>query len=138
MKHGDTHVSKASPINWLRDFQEKHAPTFPDKYVFMDQGGELYNIPEVRKLFTRFGYELRPTGADASNQNAPAECGHLVVVNAIRALLLGASLPMKFWPYTFHFWLHIDNSMLSRDQLASPNFTLRNTVEPLLLLNVLC
>jgi len=83
MKHGDTRVSKASPINWLRAFLEKHAPTCSGKYVFMDQGGELYNNPEVRKLFTRFGYDIRPTGADASNQNAPVERGHLVVANAI-------------------------------------------------------
>jgi len=88
----------------------------------MDQGGELYNNPEVCKLFTRFGYNIRPTGADASNQNAPVECGHLVVTNAIRALLLGANLPIKFWPYAFHFWLRIDHSMASRDQLVSPNY----------------
>jgi len=52
MKHGDTRVSKASPINWLRDFLEKHAPACSGKYVFIDQGGELCNNPEVRKLFT--------------------------------------------------------------------------------------
>jgi len=27
MKHGDTKASKASPINWLREFLKKHAPT---------------------------------------------------------------------------------------------------------------
>jgi len=59
MKHGNTRVSKASPINWLRDFIQKHAPACPGKYVFMDQGGELYNNPEVRKLFTRFGFSPR-------------------------------------------------------------------------------
>jgi len=52
MKHGNTRVSKASPIDWLRDFLEKHAPACSGKYVFMDQGGELYNNPEVCKLFT--------------------------------------------------------------------------------------
>jgi len=51
-RDGDTRVSKALPINWLRDFLEKHAPACSGKYVFMDQGGELYNNPEVRKLFT--------------------------------------------------------------------------------------
>jgi len=122
MKHGDTRVSKASPINCLRDFLEKHAPACSGKYVFMDQGGELYNNPEVRKLFTRFGYNIRPTGAAASNQNALVERGHLVVANTIRALLLGANLPIKFWLYAFHFWLRIDNSMASRDQLVSPNY----------------
>jgi len=52
MKHGNTRVSKALPINWLRDFLEKHAPTCSGKCVFMDQGGELCNNPEVGKLFT--------------------------------------------------------------------------------------
>jgi len=122
MKYGNTRVSKASPINWLRDFLEKYAPACSGKYVFMDQGGELYNNPKVCKLFTGFGYDIRPTGADASNQNAPVEHGHLVVANAIHALLLGANLPIKFWPYAFHFWLRIDNSMASRDQLVSPNY----------------
>jgi len=122
MKHGDTRVSKASPINWLMDFLEKHDPACSRKHVFMDQGSEFYNNPEVRKLFTWFGYEIRPTSADASNQNAPVEHGHLVVANAIRALLLGANLPIKFWSYAFHFWLRIDNSMASRDQLVSPNY----------------
>jgi len=83
MKHGHTRVSKASPINWLRDFPEKHAPACSGKFVFMDQGGELYINPEVCKLFTRFGYDIGPTGADASNQNAPVERGHLVVANTI-------------------------------------------------------
>jgi len=83
MKHGDTRVSKASHVNCLRDFLQKHAPACPGKYVFMDQGGELCDNPKVRKLFTRFGCDIGPTGADASNQNAPVERGHLVVANAI-------------------------------------------------------
>jgi len=83
MKHGNTRVSEASPINWLRNFLEKHAPACSGKYVFMDQGGELHNKPEVRKLFTQFGYEIRPTGAAVSNQNAPVERGQLVVANTI-------------------------------------------------------
>jgi len=44
MKHGDIRVSNASPLNWLREFLEKHAPTCSGKCVFMDRGGELHNI----------------------------------------------------------------------------------------------
>ena len=121
MKHGDTRVSKASPVEWLRNFLENHAPKCPDKYVFLDQGGKLYNNPVVIQLFKRFGYDIQVTGADASNQNGPVEQGHGVVANAIRAMLLGASLPIKFWPYAFHHWLRIDNSLPSRDQEHSPN-----------------
>jgi len=96
MKHGDTRVSKAPPIEWLRNFLKSHAPKCSGKYVFLDQGGELFNNPEVHCLFARFGYAIRPTGADSSNQNGPVECGHGVVANAIRSMLLGANLPVKF------------------------------------------
>jgi hypothetical protein len=128
-KHGDTRVSKASPISWLRDFLENHAPTCDGKYVYLDQGGELYHNPEVYRLFKRFGYDVRPTGADASNQNGPVERGHLTVSNAIRALLLGASMDIKFWPYAFHHWLRIDNSLPSRDQLHSPYRIATGTID---------
>lgn len=119
-KHGDTRVNKGAPISWLRTFLENHAPTCPDKYVYLDQGGELWGHPEVQQLFKRFGYTVRPTGADSSNQNGPVERGHLVVANAIRSMLLGANLDIKFWPYAFHHWLRIDNSIPSKDQTTAP------------------
>lgn len=102
MKHGSTRVSKASPIQWLLDFLRKHSPTCPDKYVFLNQGGELYANPEVQKLFEKYDYEIRPTGADASNQNGPVKRGHLSITNSVRTLLTGANLPIKFWSYAFH------------------------------------
>jgi len=48
------------------------------------------------------------------------ERGHLTVANAIRAMLVGANLDVKFWPYAFHHWLRIDNSLPSRDQTQAP------------------
>ena len=35
----------------------------------------------------QFHYDIKPTGAGASNQNGPAERGHLTVANAVRAML---------------------------------------------------
>jgi hypothetical protein len=119
--HGDTRISKGSPLEWLRKFLETHAPQCPDKYVYMDQGGELYKNPKVRQLFTEFDYDIRPTGADSSNQNGPTERAHLTVANAIRALLHGANLDAKFWPYAFHHYIRIKNSIPSKDQEHSPN-----------------
>ena len=84
--HGDARVSKATPLAWLRHFLSTHAPRVPNKYVYVDQGGELYNNPEVKRLFKTYNYEIRPTGADASNQNGPVERAHLTVANAIRAI----------------------------------------------------
>ncbi|KAG7374842.1 reverse transcriptase RNA-dependent DNA polymerase [Nitzschia inconspicua] len=117
---GDTRVSKASPIEWLRSFLRQHSPQCPGKYVYLDQGGELYANPAVRALFEEFGYAVRPTGADASNQNGPVERAHLTVANALRAMLLGAGLDPRFWPYAFHHFLRITNATPSRDQVNSP------------------
>jgi hypothetical protein len=85
----------------------------------MDQGGELYHNPQVRQLFRKYNYEIRPTGADASNQNGPVERAHRTVSNAIRALLHGANLDVKFWPYAFHHYLRIKNGLPSVDQHKS-------------------
>jgi hypothetical protein len=128
-KTGATRVSKAAPLDWLRTFLRERSPSCPDKYVHLDQGGELYANPKVRDLFTEFGYALCPTGADSSHQNGPVERGHLTVANAIRALLTGANLDVCFWPYAFHHWLRIDNSLPSRDQSATPLMLALNKVD---------
>lgn len=120
MKHSSTHISKASPLQWLSDFLKRYSPDCHDKYVFLDQGGELYRNPQVHELFKCFDYEIRPTGANLSNQNGPVERAHLTVANAVQAMLTGANLPIKFWPYAFHHWLRINNSLPSRDQTSSP------------------
>ena len=77
----------------------------------MDQGGELYANPNVVKLFQEYKYTIRPTGADSSNQNRPVERGHRTVAKAVWALLTGADLHIKFWPYAFHHWLRLDNNI---------------------------
>ncbi|MCE2996259.1 MAG: hypothetical protein LW863_11705 [Flammeovirgaceae bacterium] len=118
--HGETRVSKASPIAWIRNFLQQHAPPCDGKYVFLDQGGELYRNPKIRSLFTTYGYETRPTGAGASHQNGPVERAHLNIANGVRALLLGSNLPAKFWPYAFHHYIRVKNAIPSRDQHQSP------------------
>ena len=118
--HGDTRISKASPLEWLRHFLEHHSPKISQKYVCLDQGGELYNNPKVRKIFDEYDYEIRPTGSDASNQNGPVERAHRTVANAIRAQLHGAGLAIKFWPYAFHHYIRVKNGLPSRGQEKSP------------------
>ena len=77
----------------------------------MDQGGELFGNPDVRNLFERHGYAIRPTGADASHQNGPVERSHRYVGDAVRAFLSGANLDVKFWPYAFYHHLCISNAL---------------------------
>ena len=92
MKHGDTRMSKSPPLQWLAHFLSQYNPHCDNKYVHLDQGGELFNHPEVRNLFEKKGYTIHPTGADPSRQNGPVERGHRTLANTIRALLLGAGL----------------------------------------------
>ena len=114
MKHGDTRISKAAPVLWLKHFLAQYNPPCGDKYVYMDQGGELFNNPEVKNLFQKSGYTIKPTGADASHQNGPAERGHRTIADMMRALLTGSNLDIKFLPYAFYHSLRLSNAMPER------------------------
>ena len=120
IKHGDTRISKASPIHWLHHFLTTYAPRCNDQYVYMDQGEELFGNPDVRNLFERQGYHIHPTGADASHQNGHVERSHRYVGDAIRAFLSGANLDVKFWPYAFYHHLRISNALGFRGETQSP------------------
>ena len=120
MKHGDTRISKGPPLQWLAHFLAQYNPQCANKYVHLDQGGELFNHPEVRNLFEHKGYDIRPTGADNSRQNGPVERGHRTLANTIRTLLLGANLAVKFWPYAFYHALRMSNAFPERTRNRSP------------------
>ena len=98
---GDTRISKVPPLNWLKRFLDTYSPKCSNKYVMLDQGGELYGNPKVWQLFSKYGYSIQPTGADSSHQNGPVERNHCTMANHVRCLLNGANLDIKFWPYTF-------------------------------------
>ena len=49
MKYGNTWKSKASPVKLLQFFLSQYSPrdNYKNKYVNLDEGGELYNNPEI-------------------------------------------------------------------------------------------
>jgi hypothetical protein len=120
MKHGDSRISKAAPLSWLRHFLAQYSPTCHNKYVHMDQGGELFNNPDIRNLFTQHNYDIYPTGADTSRQNGPVERGHRTLGNSIRALLTGSNLDTKFWPYAFYHSMRLSNAFPEAGKTSSP------------------
>ena len=120
MKHGDTRLSKAPPTQWIRKFLSVHSPKLNGKYVHMDQGGELFHSPEIKNVFSEFGYEILPTGADNSRQNGPVERAHRTIGNGIRSLLQGAGIDMRFWPYAFYHMIRISNAIPERNRTQSP------------------
>ena len=94
----------------------------------MDQGGELFNNPEIKNLFTKSVYSIYPTGADASNQNGPVERGHHTIPNTIRALLTGSGIDAKFWLYAFFIPLP-DYIIPTRPSDVSPLTRAANIIE---------
>ena len=73
MKHVDARMFKASPIAWIRHFLNQYSPNFHDKYIHLDQGGELFNNRYLDHLPQSFGYTLYPTGDDTYHQNGPVK-----------------------------------------------------------------
>ena len=120
MKHGDMRISKGPPVQSLAHFLARYNPHCQDKYVYMDQGRELFNHPEVRNLFKKKGYDILPTGDDNSHQNGPVKQGHCTLANIICALLVGANLDIKFWPYAFYHVLCMSNALPERNATQSP------------------
>ena len=42
MLHGDCRTSKASLVKYLESFLQEYSPDCPDKFVMLNQGGELF------------------------------------------------------------------------------------------------
>ena len=119
---GETFTSKEPPLDFLNRSLAKYAlpRDHPDTYVRFDLGGELGHSPAVVSLFEEAGYKVEPTGANASYQNALCERVHQTIGDALRAMLAGANLPPKFWPYAFHHHLRLYNITVHRDRDKSP------------------
>ena len=101
MQFGATRRSKASYIEWLCQFLLQYDPTCQDKYVYLDQGDELYANSKVNNVFLNHHYDIFPTSTDSSQKNGPVKEAHQSICDNIRALLTGADMLIKFWLYTF-------------------------------------
>jgi len=119
---GECFTTKAPPLDfldrWLRLYGLPH--DVEHKYVRMDLGGELGANPAIRELFNKAGYQVEPTAPMSSNQNGPGERPHQTISTAIRAILGGAGLSPRFWPYAFHHFLRLYNVTVHGDASASP------------------
>ena len=112
---GECFITKGAPYTWLKTWLQNNAPRDnPNLRVRMDQGSETYRDPRIRKLFEKFKYKVEPTGSDSSHQIGSAERTHQTIGYSVRALLQGANLPIKFWPYAFRHYLRIKNSLPQR------------------------
>ena len=81
------------------------SPTCKDRYVFLDQGGELYANPNVKNVFANWHHVIYLTGTASSHQNGPVKRTNCSVGDHVRALLESAALGIKFLPTAFFYHL---------------------------------
>ena len=83
MNHRYERIPKASPIACLRNFLNWYFPTCNNKYIQLDQGGEISNNQVVNNLLQSFGCTLNPTGSYTSHQHGPVEQYHTALADYI-------------------------------------------------------
>ena len=120
--YGETFCSKAPPLDFINRWLAQHGlpKEILGKYVRFDLGGELGRSPAVVALFNKAGYTEEPTAPDSSHQNGPGERPHQTIADALRAMLGGAALQPKFWPYAFQHFIRLYNVTVHRGHSASP------------------
>ena len=111
---------KSPPLDFLREFLARYTPDVPHKICRLDQGGELGRCTEVLDLFQQAGYEIQIVAQDSSNEIGGVERSHLTLANAVRTMLFGAGLPLKFWPYALQYWDLINDCIPHGTRGASP------------------
>ena len=90
MKQSNTQISKGPALQWLAHFLAQYNSQCYSKYVYLDQGGEISNHPDIWNLFEKKGYHILHTGTNNLHKNGPVEQGHYTLANAICTLLVSA------------------------------------------------
>jgi Reverse transcriptase (RNA-dependent DNA polymerase) len=106
---GQTTLTKAPPVEWLKWVLSKHACSNPTKSVRMDQGGDLGGSRKIHRLFKDHGFLVELTAPDAPHQNGRVERINQDIGNGLRTLLAGADLVPSLWPFAFFHFLRLYN-----------------------------
>ena len=120
MNHEDVRIYKASPIAWLGHFLYQYSPTCNKKYIHLYKGVEIFDNPYIKNLLQLLCYTLHSTGSDTYHQNGPVERYHSTLSNSIQAMLTGANLDIKFWPYALYHVIRLSNSFPEPNKITSP------------------
>eukprot|EP00536_Pseudo-nitzschia_multiseries_P016921 jgi/Psemu1/223050/e_gw1.1289.3.1 len=68
-----------------------------DTYAQTKQGGEHARSDEFQATAAKFGYIVKPTGADNSFQTRKGECPHQTLMNMVQCLLYSSTIGKEFW-----------------------------------------
>ena len=75
---------------------------------------------EIQQLFLKHGYEIQPTTPYSSHENALVEQPHHTIGHAMRSMLEGASLTLKYWPFAFYNFIQIYNVIPHGKNMITP------------------
>ena len=116
--------SKAPPLDFINRWLLKYGlpKEMKGKYVRMDRGGELAQCPDVVKLFEDAGYSVEDTANQSSHMNGSGERPHRTIGDAVRAMLTGAGLEYKYWPYALQHYTRLYNVTPHRGKEGTPYF----------------
>ena len=126
--YGSCRISKAPPLEWLRRWSAIHLDhsNTSGRYIYMDQGGELYKNAAIRKFIQEdLLMDILLTGTEGHHENGVIESANGTVDSGIRNLLHGAGLPIRFWPFAFNQYLLIKNAALPRREIDEATFVQR-------------
>ena len=114
--------TKEPPVDLVKQFLDDHGLERGPRYIRTDQGGELYTCKRFRKVVSKCGYTVEPTGSDDSSQNGVAERPNRTYGNMMRAILSNSQLDSKFWSFALRHSVYVKNRLphAHYDYLASP------------------
>ena len=124
-------TNKTPPILYLNVILTRIKPRNPQRYIWMDMGGELARSHALQKLIQKHGYLIEPTGSDSSHQNGRVERPHQDIGKGIRALLYGASMPYNMWEHAFLYLIHVLNVTPHGTNAVTPYQKVTNRVPDL-------
>jgi hypothetical protein len=84
-----------------------------DGIIWTDQGGELARSDDFcTAMLDKFGYVVKPTGADSPLENGGVEIYNNTLAVKVRTLLYGPGLPAKFWSAALIHAIYLHNRLV--------------------------
>ena len=96
-------------VEFLKKWTKKCSSTSVKRSVRLDGGGELGRNNRIINILQDAGHTVQLTAPDSSSENGAVERPHRTIANGLRAMLHGAGLPMKFWPYALQHFVLLNN-----------------------------
>jgi hypothetical protein len=114
-------ASKLPPIFIIGRFLALNGLKSGPHYLYMDQGGELWRLNELRNVDVAAGYDFEPTGSDAASENGKVERANGTFGAMARCLLYSADLHPRFWSAALVHTVYLKNRLHHKALCMTPH-----------------